>query len=174
MGKCYTAATSLHYTMQVSIARVDASIPLPKYESGGAVGFDLVTREDTTIEPGAIGLIPGNVIIQVPKGYALLIVPRSSLPRKKSLVCPHSIGVIDQDYHGPDDEIFVQVQNISDEPVTVERCVHMAKVLGVEVCNAQWHKINDGGAEGRGGRGPLRDRRGRRGRRGVRGRGLRG
>ncbi len=82
--------------MLVSIARIDSSLPLPRYESAGAVGFDFVTRENTTIAPGAIGLVPGNVIVQVPAGFALLVLPRSSLPRKKMLVCPHSLGVIDQ------------------------------------------------------------------------------
>jgi dUTP pyrophosphatase len=89
--------------MQVMIQRVDPSLPLPRHESNGAVGFDFVTREDTTIAPGAIGLVPGNVIVKVPDGTALLVIPRSSLPRKTGLVCPHSIGVIDGDYHGPKD-----------------------------------------------------------------------
>ena len=83
--------------MHVSITRVDKSLPLPRYESRGATAFDFITRETTLIEAHAIGLVPGNVIIAVPKGYALLVLPRSSLPRKKALVCPHSFGVIDQD-----------------------------------------------------------------------------
>lgn len=137
--------------MQVQITRIDTALPLPQYESGGAVGFDLVTRETTTIEPGAIGLVPGNVVVRVPDGYALLIVPRSSLPRKKALVCPHSIGVIDQDYHGPEDEVLVQVRNISDEPVTVERGERIAQGLFVKVERAEWAEVSDHGAATRGG-----------------------
>ncbi|OGJ58234.1 hypothetical protein A2881_03050, partial [Candidatus Peribacteria bacterium RIFCSPHIGHO2_01_FULL_55_13] len=95
-----------------------------------------------TIAPGAIGLVPGNVIVQVPEGYALLILPRSSLPRKKSLVCPHSLGVIDGDYHGPKDEIFVQVKNISDQPVIVERGERIAQGLFVKVETAQWKEVD--------------------------------
>jgi dUTP pyrophosphatase len=95
--------------------------------------------------------VPGNVIVQVPPGYALLIAPRSSLPRKKALVCPHSIGIIDQDYHGPDDEILVQVQNIGDEPVTVERGERIAQGLFVQVEQAQWQEVDGHGAQTRGG-----------------------
>lgn len=124
--------------MLVSITRIDKSLPLPQYESNGAVGFDLITREETTIPPGKIGLVPGNVIVQVPEGYALLIIPRSSLPKKKTLVCPHSIGVIDQDYCGPHDEIYVQVQNVSEEPVTVARGERIAQGLFVKVEQAKW------------------------------------
>ncbi len=137
--------------MQVRIRRIDASLPLPRYESHGAVGFDLITRVTTTIEPGAIALIPGNVIVAVPEGYALLIVPRSSLPRKKGLICPHSVGVIDCDYHGHDDEILVQVQNVTDAAVTVERGERVAQGLFVKVERAQWEEVDNHGKESRGG-----------------------
>lgn len=137
--------------MQVHIQRVDPTLPLPKYESAGAVGFDLITRETTVIQPGAIGLVPGNVIVKVPEGHALLIIPRSSLPRKKALVCPHSIGVIDHDYHGEKDELLVQVQNISTAPVTVERGERIAQGLFVRVDRAEWVEVDSHGKETRGG-----------------------
>src|SRR3990167_9293293 len=133
--------------MQVRIQRIDTTLPLPKYESTGAVGFDLITRETTVIEPNAIALIPGNVIVKVPEGYALLIVPRSSLPRKKGLVCPHSIGVIDHDYHGEKDELLVQVQNITDSPVTVERGERIAQGLFVRIDRAEWKEVDSHGKE---------------------------
>lgn len=135
----------------IPIQRIDQTLPLPSYQSSGAVGFDLITRETTVIEPGSIALVPGNVIVQVPHGYALLIVPRSSLPRKKGLVCPHSIGVIDQDYHGEKDEILVQVQNITKEPVTVERGERIAQGLIVKVEIAEWEEVEGHGKESRGG-----------------------
>lgn len=137
--------------MEVEIQRIDPSLPLPQYESAGAVGFDLITRETTVIAPGAIGLVPGNVVVKVPEGHMLLIAPRSSLPRKKGLVCPHSIGIIDCDYHGPADELLVQVQNITEKPVTVERGERIAQGLFVRVDRAEWREVATHGAETRGG-----------------------
>ncbi len=137
--------------MNVSITRIDTSLPLPQYATHGAVGFDIVTRETTVVEPGKIALVPGNVVVKVPGGYMLLIVPRSSMPRKKGLVCPHSIGVIDQDYHGDADELLVQVQNITDAPVTVERGERIAQGIFVKVEQAQWKEVESHGAETRGG-----------------------
>ena len=137
--------------MHISIQRIDTSLPLPAYHTNGAVGFDLITRETTTIEPGTIALVPGNVIVKVPEGYALLLVPRSSLPRKKGLICPHSFGVIDQDYRGENDELMVQVQNITNQPVTVERGERIAQGMFVKVERAEWLEVDSHNAATRGG-----------------------
>ena len=137
--------------MKVHIQRVDPTLELPQYQTAGAAAFDFVTRQTTVIEPGVIGLVPGNVIVKVPEGFALLVLPRSSLPRKKGLVCPHSLGLIDQDYHGPKDEIFVQVRNVTDKPVTVERGERIAQGLFVKIERADFVEVDDHGAETRGG-----------------------
>jgi len=139
------------FRMDVFIQRIDPTLPLPQYQTAGAAAFDLVTRETTVIEAGKIGLVPGNVVVKVPEGFALLVLPRSSLPRKKALVCPHSLGLIDQDYHGPKDEIFVQVQNISDGPVTVERGERIAQGLFVKIERATFTEVDAHGVESRGG-----------------------
>ena len=138
-------------SMLVSIQRIDSTLPLPEHETAGSCAFDFVTRETTTIAPHAIGLIPGNVIVKVPEGYALLVMPRSSLPRKKGLICPHSLGLIDHDYHGPKDEIFVQVQNVTDKLVTVERGERIAQGLFVKIDRAEWQEVDSHGAQTRGG-----------------------
>jgi len=137
--------------MQISIQRVDTTLELPRYETSGAVGFDIITRETTVVDAGKIALIPGNVIVAVPHGYLLMIVPRSSMPRKKGLICPHSIGIIDQDYHGEKDEILVQVQNITEAPVTVERGERIAQGIFVKIERAEWNEVESHGKESRGG-----------------------
>lgn len=128
--------------MQTMIAarmqRIDRSLPLPAYETAGAVAFDFVTRATTVIQPKTLGLVPGNVVIETPPGYALLIAPRSSLPRKKTLMFPHSIGIIDQDYCGPGDEIMIQVYNFGEEAVTVERGERIAQGIFVKCEQATW------------------------------------
>ena len=137
--------------MHVQIQRVDPTLPLPSYETSGSAAFDFVTRETTIVAPKSMGLIPGNVIVKVPEGYALLVMPRSSMPRKKGLVCPHSLGLIDHDYHGPKDEIFVQVLNTTDAPVTVEKGERIAQGLFVKIDRADWTEVDGHGAKTRGG-----------------------
>ncbi len=137
--------------MKIDIQRIDTSLPLPDYHSKGAAAFDLLVRETMTIDPGATVLVPANVIVKVPEGFALLILPRSSLPRKKGLIFPHSIGLIDQDYHGPEDELRMQVQNITKAPVTVEKGERLAQGLFVPIEKAEWNEVTGHGAETRGG-----------------------
>lgn len=124
--------------MQVALHRLDPTLPLPTYETAGAVAFDFVARATTVIQPKTLGLVPGNVIVETPQGYALLISPRSSLPRKKTLMFPHSIGIIDQDYCGPGDEVMIQVYNFGEEPVTVERGERIAQGIFVKMERAEW------------------------------------
>lgn len=129
--------------MKVKIKRLDTGLPLPHYETKGSVGFDLLAREDTTIEPGMITLIPGNIIIEVPEGYTLFIISRSSTPRKHGLTKPHGVGVIDQDYCGPEDEIMIQVYNFTLAPVTIERGQKIAQGILVRTDRATFEEVEE-------------------------------
>jgi len=137
--------------MNVIIKRVDKSLPLPEYQSAGAVGFDLLCREQRTVAPGEVALLPANVIVATPPGYMLLVAARSSTPRRKGLSVPHGIGVIDQDYRGPDDEIHVQVYNFTSRPVTIERGERIAQAVFVRVDRATWQEVDEVGTATRGG-----------------------
>ncbi|QQR54913.1 dUTP diphosphatase [Candidatus Peregrinibacteria bacterium] len=137
--------------MQIRIQRIDKSLPLPTYATEGSVGFDLVARETVVIEPGKIELVPGNVIVEVPKGYMLAVASRSSTPKKKGLTPPHGFGVIDRDYCGPQDELKIQVYNFSDAPVTVERGEKIAQGVFVRVDKFDWLEVDSIREESRGG-----------------------
>lgn len=137
--------------MQVKIFRIDKELPLPVYETSGAVGFDLTAREDTEIPAGEIKLVPGNVIVETPPGYALLVMSRSSTPRKKGLTQPHGLGVIDQDYCGPEDEIKIQVHNFTNESVTVYKGEKIAQGLFVKCERLEFEEVENIENETRGG-----------------------
>ncbi len=128
---------------KVKIKRIDTSLPLPRYETSGAVGFDMISRETIAIPPKTLIRIPSNLVIETPQGYALLVVPRSSTPKKKGLLIPHGIGVIDRDYCGPEDEILIQLYNFTDEEVTVKRGERIAQGLFTRVDQMEWHETEN-------------------------------
>ncbi len=142
--------------LQVTIKRIDTGLPLPTYATEGSVGFDLLCREDTEIAPRTIELIPGNVIVRIPQGYMLLLSMRSSTPRRKGLLIPNGVGIIDQDYCGEGDELKVQVFNFREEAVTVKRGERIAQGIFVPVLRVSWNEVDEMG-EGRGGFGSTGD-----------------
>lgn len=141
---------SIPHTLQVAIKRIDPTLPLPTYATLGSVGFDLLCREDTEIAPRKLGRIPGNVIIQTPPGYMLLLTMRSGAPKRKGLLIPHGVGVIDQDYCGDGDELMVQVYNFRDEAIMVLRGERIAQGIFVPIMRVAWNEISEVG-QGRGG-----------------------
>ena len=136
--------------MKVKIKCVDKSLPLPTYQTSGSVGFDIYSREDMEIKPHEIALIPGNIIVETPPGYMLLVALRSSTPRKKGLIKPHGIGVIDNDYCGEGDEIKVQVYNNTNNVAKVEKGERIAQGIFVKVGKFEWEETATMG-KGRGG-----------------------
>ena len=136
--------------LSVAVKRIDKSLPLPLYATAGSVGFDLLCREDTEIMPRQIELVPGNVIVQIPAGYFLLLTLRSSTPRRKHLLIPNGVGIIDQDYCGEGDELKVQVLNFGDETVYVKKGERIAQGLFLPVMRVAWEEVEEVG-KGRGG-----------------------
>jgi dUTP pyrophosphatase len=120
--------------MNVKIKRIDKNLEIPEYKTKGAVGFDMLAREETTISPFEVKLIPLNLVVKVPKGYGLFLFSRSSTPSKKGLIVANSVGVIDQDYSGEEDELKLSVLNITKKKVVVER--------GERICQGIFLKLS--------------------------------
>jgi dUTP pyrophosphatase len=128
--------------MLVDIHRVDQSLPLPRYQTEGSVAFDLVAREGATIAPGEIAIVPSNVIVAVPEGFVLMLAARSSLAAKKGLMLANSVGLVDGDYSGPQDEIGVSLYNFGKEPSLIERGERIAQGLLVKIGRAEWNEVD--------------------------------
>ncbi|MFA6355073.1 MAG: dUTP diphosphatase [Candidatus Paceibacterota bacterium] len=126
--------------MKVKIKRIDKSFPLPEYHTSGAVAFDLYSRIDAVIEPQKLERLPTNVIIEIPKGYMLEVKDRSSTLKKKGLFV--SVGYIDNDFHGESDEILLQVYNMTDNNVTIEKGERLGQGVFVRVDIAEWEEVD--------------------------------
>jgi len=136
--------------LDVTIKRLDKTLPLPTYATAGSVAFDLLCREDTEVAPRQLGFIPGNVIVRTRPGYMFLLALRCCTPRRQGLLIPNGVGVIDQDYCGEGDELMVQVYNFRNEAVMVRRGERIAQGMFVPITRVRWHEVDELG-EGRGG-----------------------
>lgn len=137
--------------MQVNIKRIDTSLPLPEYHTKGSLAFDIYAREEITIAPKTLALIPSNLIIKTPAGYGLIVAARSSLARKKGLMLANGIGIIDMDYSGNTDEILIAVHNFTDAPVTVEKAERIAQGMFVRIDQCTWNEVDEMTDKSRGG-----------------------
>lgn len=126
--------------LTVRIQRLSADVPLPKYETAGAAGFDLAASEDVIVPAGGIALVPTGLVIEVPPGHLLGIFARSSTPLKRGLMVANGVGVVDQDYCGPKDEVKIQVLNLTPAPVAVKRGDRIAQGLFLPVARAEWNE----------------------------------
>lgn len=125
--------------MKIKIKRIDKDLPLPEYKTSGAVAFDLYSRIDTIIKPKTIERLPTNFIIEIPKGYMLEIKDRSSTLKRTGLFV--STGYIDNDFHGEEDEILLQVYNMTDNEVKVEKGERLGQGVFVKVDIALWQEV---------------------------------
>ncbi len=115
--------------MEISIKRIDKDLPLPKYLTPGSVAFDMYSRIDKTIEPKTLEKLPSNFIIQVPEGFALIIANRSSLAVKRGLTLANNIGIIDQDYCGPEDEISLSLYNFTNDQIQIKKGERLCQAM---------------------------------------------
>jgi dUTP pyrophosphatase len=137
--------------MLLRITRLDPTIELPAPATGGAAGFDLAAATEVTVPPHQIRLVATGLVIAVPPGYFLALFARSSTPLKRGLMVANGVGVIDADYCGPEDEIKIQVLNITDEPVVVARGDRIAQGIVLPAPDIQWDEVAAMGAASRGG-----------------------
>lgn len=137
--------------MKLRIKRIDTTLPLPTYLTKGSVCFDLYSRIDISITSGKVVLIPTNLIVKVPKGYLLMIASRSSTPVKKGLLIPNGVGIIDQDYHGPDDEIKFIAYNFTDALINIKKGDRIAQACLVSIETADLVEVIEMNSKNRGG-----------------------
>lgn len=76
--------------------------PIVKLPQGSWI--DLRCAEETQILEGKYAQIPLGVAMELPDGYEAVVAPRSSTFRKYGIILANSIGVIDPDYRGDNDQ----------------------------------------------------------------------
>ena len=127
--------------MEVKIKRFDKSLPLPEAKTEGAAAFDLTARQQIEILPKTLNYVPLNVVIEVPKGYFLLLVARSST-HKKGLWMANGVAIGDPDFSGNEDEYKAVYYNFSDVPVVIEKGERIAQGLIIKREAVSWNEVD--------------------------------
>lgn len=112
-------------------------LPLPRYESDGAAGLDLMAAVPegmpVTMDPGARALIPTGLVLALPDGHEAQVRPRSGLALRHGITVLNAPGTIDADYRG---EVQVLLVNWGAEPFAVTRGLRIAQLVVAPVLRA--------------------------------------
>lgn len=100
-----------------NVKRIWEGITLPKRATKGSAGYDFVTPVNISLDIGQTIKIPTGIRCKIDEGWVLKLYPRSGLGFKYRLQLDNTVGIIDSDYYGSDNEghIFVKVTNDSNE-----------------------------------------------------------
>lgn len=129
--------------VRVAVCRLEGSadLPLPAYQSEGAVGMDLcaAVSEELVLEPGKIGTLPCGFAVAIPTGYEAQIRPRSGLALR-GITVVNAPGTIDSDYRG---EVKVLLINLGTEALRVTRGMRIAQMLVLPVPRVEWQEVTE-------------------------------
>lgn len=129
-------------------------LPLPRYETEGAAGMDLIAAlpegEPMVLQPGTRAMVPTGLAIALPQGFEAQVRPRSGLAAKNGVTVLNSPGTVDCDYRG---EVKVILVNLGQEAFTIERGTRIAQMVIAPVTQARLREVEtlDETARGAGG-----------------------
>lgn len=102
-------------------AKIYEELKLPRRATAGSAGYDFFIPVTVTLKPGETVKVPTGIRAAMREDYVLMIYPRSGLGFKYRLQLNNTVGIIDSDYYGSDNEghIFIKVTNDSNEGKTL-------------------------------------------------------
>ena len=97
-------------------------IKIPVRATKGSAGYDIVSPSGFTLAPGESIRIATGLRCRIAPGWVLFVLPKSGLGFKFRTQLDNTVGVIDEDYYGADNEghILIQLTNDSRSGKTME------------------------------------------------------
>lgn len=95
---------------------------LPERATAHSAGYDFKASESVIIPAHGIALVPTGIKCKMEPNQCLLLLVRSSMPRKMGLTLANNVGLVDADYYGNpgnDGHIMFQLMNITDKEVQI-------------------------------------------------------
>lgn len=102
----------------------------PDYKHIGDSGMDVISLEESLVNPGDRCLFKTGLYFNIPQGYEIQVRPRSGLALKEGITVLNSPGTIDSNYKG---ELGVILLNTSIKPFQVN--------VGDRICQIVLQKV---------------------------------
>ena len=137
-------------TATVKVKKLFKDVQLPLIATDGSAGADLraylydeTFNEKITkivVQPNQEVKVHTGLCFQLPKGTAMLLLPRSSMGIKKNLVLKNTIGLLDCDYTG---ECLIFLKNVGGTPVEIEQGERLVQALIVPYVKPNYIEVEE-------------------------------
>lgn len=127
--------------MKINVKVLDDLAELPDKATDGSACYDVTCFDGQWDIRRRIVKYRTGLAVDIPKGYALLLYPRSSLFRRWGLELANGVGIIDSDYRG---EVFVEC-TYRDEMYTPWKGIKAEKLVQMWLVRAsnkiEWNTV---------------------------------
>lgn len=114
--------------LEVKFYKKHPGAQLPTWGSDEAACCDLYMPDSFRLYPGEMKIVTTGLVAIPPKGWHLKLTVRSSTPYKYMITLGNSVGTIDSDYIGPEDEIKMCLFNVGNRTASVERGTRLCQL----------------------------------------------
>ena len=90
-----------------------------RYSDGKSDWIDLRVAENVSMKQGEYRLISMGISVEIPKGYEMLIVPRSSAYKNFGILQTNAMGVVDESFCGDNDIIHMPILAMRDTEIHI-------------------------------------------------------
>lgn len=123
--------------MIIKFKKLTKTAQMPVKSTDGACGHDIFADAMEYTKTHVI--IKTNIAVEIPEGYALFLIPRSSI-YKTDLMLANSVGLIDSDYRGNITAIFKRNEVCKNSYKIGER---IGQLILIENFNAKFVEVNE-------------------------------
>ena len=121
-----------------------------RYIDGKSDWIDLRVAENVSMKQGEYRLISMGISVEIPKGYEMLIVPRSSAYKNFGILQTNAMGVVDESFCGDNDIIHMPILAMRDTEIHINDRIGQFRLMPHQP-EVQCIEVDHRGNEYRGG-----------------------
>lgn len=136
MSNCFEKVSCEQYLADGGDENAYDNIKLPVRATAGSAGYDFFAPVTLSVPAGGTVKVPTGIRCRMDNDRFLAIFPRSGLGFKYRLALDNTVGIIDADYYGADNEghIMIKMTNNGTRDLVVEAGKGFAQGIFLNYC----------------------------------------
>lgn len=125
----------------VKFTKMTSEAVTPSHGRFGDAGYDLSSLEDVILEPLERKLIKTGISIELPLGFAALVIPRSGNAINKGLSLVNTPGLIDSNYRGELKAIAINLDPKT--PIEIRKGDRIAQLIIIKAEEVDFTEVDE-------------------------------